>query len=391
MDFPIWLATTAFLGITLDDWTIALVSAVLSYFVMTTVLRLAQTRIHRKADQKAALEGDGVIASVRPILAQVLDQTNRWLLLAAAVLIGLHLLDLPSRWADRVSQLWFVTVALQLALWGAKVIELLMQRYLSRHSSAGSTPQASVSSTLIGWALHTALWTVVALAVLSNLGFNITAFVASLGIGGIAVALAAQNILGDLFASVAIALDKPFEVGDAIANSSGTIAGTVEHVGLKTTRLRSASGEQVVVSNTELLKDSLKNYKRMETRRIEFKLGITYSATPEQAATVPQIIKRVIESHEQVKFDRAHFTGFGESSLDFVVVYIMQTANYGIYMDTQQAINIALMKEFADLGVEFAFPTRTVILEQAQPSSGDEAAEGGAARRPVRAGLGVAH
>jgi len=390
MDFPIWFETTSFLGITLDDWTIALVSAVLSYFVMTTVLRLAQTRIHRKADQKAALEGDGVVASVRPILAQVLDQTNRWLLLTAAVLIGLHLLDLPSRWADRVSQLWFVTVALQLALWGAKVIELLMQRYLSRHASHG-TPQASVSSTLIGWALHTALWTVVALAVLSNLGFNITAFVASLGIGGIAVALAAQNILGDLFASVAIALDKPFEVGDAIANSSGTIAGTVEHVGLKTTRLRSASGEQVVVSNTELLKDSLKNYKRMETRRIEFKLGITYSATPEQAATLPQIIKRVIESHEQVKFDRAHFTGFGESSLDFVVVYIMQTANYGVYMDTQQAINIALMKEFADLGVEFAFPTRTVILEQAQQSSGDAPAEDNAARRPVRVGLGVAH
>jgi len=390
MDFPIWFETTSFLGITLDDWTIALVSAVLSYFVMTTVLRLAQTRIHRKADQKAALEGDGVVASVRPILAQVLDQTNRWLLLAAAVLIGLHLLDLPSRWADRVSQLWFVTVALQLALWGAKVIELLMQRYLSRHAS-GSTPQASVSSTLIGWALHTALWTVVALAVLSNLGFNITAFVASLGIGGIAVALAAQNILGDLFASVAIALDKPFEVGDAIANSSGTIAGTVEHVGLKTTRLRSASGEQVVVSNTELLKESLKNYKRMETRRIEFKLGITYSATPEQVAALPQIVKRVIESHEQVRFDRAHFTGFGESSLDFVVVYIMQTANYGVYMDTQQAINIALMREFAALGVEFAFPTRTVILEQAQPSSGDEATEGGAARRPVRAGLGVAH
>jgi small-conductance mechanosensitive channel len=205
------------------------------------------------------------------------------------------------------------------------------------------------------------------------------------------VALAAQNILGDLFASVAIALDKPFEVGDAIANSSGTIAGTVEHVGLKTTRLRSASGEQVVVSNTELLKDSLKNYKRMETRRIEFKLGITYSATPEQVSEVPQIVKRVIESHEQVKFDRAHFTGFGESSLDFVVVYIMQTANYGTYMDTQQAINIALMREFANLGVEFAFPTRTVILEQAQPSFDDAATANGQAQRPAPPKFGIAH
>jgi small-conductance mechanosensitive channel len=237
-----------------------------------------------------------------------------------------------------------------------------------KHASAqqvGTAPQDTVSATLIGWALQTALWTMVGLAVLSNLGFNITAFIASLGIGGIAVALAAQNILGDLFASVSIALDKPFEVGDAIA--SGSVSGTVEHVGLKTTRLRSPSGEQIVVSNTELIKDSLKNYKRMQTRRIEFKFGITYDATPEQAAAVPGIVRRVIEAQPQVKFDRAHFTSFGESSLDYVVVYIMQTADYGVYMDTQQAVNIALMREFAAIGVEFAFPTRTVVLAQAQP------------------------
>lgn len=370
--FPDWFNTTSFLGNSFSDWLVALASALLVYLVMTTGLRLARTRLRAGHDNTGT--------TLRPVLAQVLDRTHQGLLLAGAVLLGLHMLDLPMRWETRVSQLWFVTVAIQLALWGTKLIEVLVQRYMARHTGAdvgATTPQATVSATLIGWALHTALWTVVGLAVLSNLGFNITAFIASLGIGGIAVALAAQNILGDLFASVSIALDKPFEVGDAIA--AGAVAGTVEHVGLKTTRIRSASGEQIVVSNTQLLKDSLKNYKRMETRRIEFRFGVTYDATPEQAAAIPQVVRRVIEAQEQVRFDRAHFTSFGESSLDYVVVYIMQTANYGAYMDAQQAINIALMREFAAMGVEFAFPTRTVVLAAAQADGAPQAS----AHRPL--------
>jgi small-conductance mechanosensitive channel len=396
IDLHAWFNADSFAGNSLNDLLIALASALIAYLVMTTGLRFARRRIHSGMAGATADDPLAVGQSMRPVLMQVLDRTSHWLLLGGAVLLGLHLLDLPARWETRVSQLWFVTVALQVALWGTKLIEVLLQRYLLRHAgpaaaSATVPPQATVSATLIGWALQTALWTVVALAVLSNLGFNITAFIASLGIGGIAVALAAQNILGDLFASVSIALDKPFEVGDAIA--SGSVAGTVEHVGLKTTRLRSASGEQIVVSNTELIKDSLKNYKRMQTRRIEFKFGITYSATPEQAAAVPEIVRRVIEAQPEVKFDRAHFTSFGESSLDYVVVYIMQTADYGVYMDTQQTVNIALMREFAAIGVEFAFPTRTVQL---LPAPATETQRGSAEtaddnRKKPRVILEVAH
>jgi small-conductance mechanosensitive channel len=354
MDITTWFETTTLLGITLPHWTIALVSAVAAYLVMTTVLGLVRSRIHRRA----ATGTDA--APEAPTLAQVLDGTSHWLLLAASVLVGLSLLDLPARWSDRVAQLWYVTVALQMALWGARLIQVLMQRQLLRSAGPGSSPQASVSHTLIGWALNTALWAIVALAILSNLGFNITAFIASLGIGGIAIALAAQNVLGDLFASVAIALDKPFELGDAINN--GTVNGTVEHVGMKTTRLRSPSGEQIIVSNTELLKSPLRNFKRMQTRRIEFTLGVSYDTTPEQAAAIPQVIQRIVEAQPDLKFDRAHFTSFGDSTLNYVVVYIMQTPDYVRYMDNQQAINIGLMREFAAMGVEFAFPTRTVVI-----------------------------
>ncbi len=352
-----WFLTTLLLGVPMSQWALATAAALAAYLVMHSALRLARGRIRLNAETDATVRGLG---QVRPTLAQMLDATNGLLLGVASVLVGLSLLDLPARWSDRIAQLWYVTVALQLALWGARLIDVLMQRQLMRHAAPGSSPQATVSSTLIGWGLNTALWAVVALAVLSNLGFNITAFVASLGIGGIAIALAAQNILGDLFASIAIALDKPFEVGDSINN--GSVNGTVEHVGMKTTRLRSPSGEQIVVSNTELLKGSLRNFKRMSTRRIEFTVGVSYDTTPEQAAAIPAVIRRVVEAQPDLVFDRAHFARLGESSLDYVVVYIMQTANYGQYMDNQQAINIGLMREFAALGVEFAFPTRTVVL-----------------------------
>lgn len=365
-----WFHTTLLLGVPMTQWVLAAGAALAAYFVMRTALRFARGRIRQSAESDTAARGLG---QVRPTLAQMLDATNGLLLTVASVLVGLSLLDLPARWSDRVAQLWYVTVALQLALWGARLIDVLMQRQLMRHAAPGSSPQATVSSTLIGWGLNTALWAVVALAVLSNLGFNITAFVASLGIGGIAIALAAQNILGDLFASIAIALDKPFEVGDAINN--GSVNGTVEHVGMKTTRLRSPSGEQIVVSNTELLKGSLRNFKRMSTRRIEFTVGVSYATTPEQAAEIPAVIRRVVEAQPELVFDRAHFAKLGESSLDYVVVYVMQTANYGQYMDNQQAINIGLMREFAAMGVEFAFPTRNVVLSGPSPLPPEAAAQ----------------
>lgn len=220
--------------------------------------------------------------------------------------------------------------------------------------------QAGASATLLSWALRTVLWAVVLLAVLSNVGVNITAFVASLGVGGIAVALAVQNILGDLFASLSIAVDKPFEVGDLIGID--TFVGTVQFIGLKTTRIRSLNGEQIIISNTDLLKQMVKNYKRMEERRIVFKFGVTFNTSPEQAEAIPKIVKRLVESNDRLRFDRAHFQGFGDSSLDYEVVYIVKEPDYNTYMDAQQTLNLQLMRELATLGVDFAFPTRTVYL-----------------------------
>ncbi len=223
-----------------------------------------------------------------------------------------------------------------------------------------------VLTAMISGTLRVLLWVILLLAVLANMGVNITAFVASLGVGGVAVALAVQSILSDLFASLSIGLDKPFEVGDFVVFDP--IAGTIERIGLKTTRIRALSGEQVVCSNTELLKNTIHNYKRMNERRIVFAFGLTYDAAPEKLKAVPEIVRAAVEAAGNARFDRAHFKAFGESSLDFEVVYIVMSPEFNVYMDIQQSINLFLMTEFSALGVEFAFPTRTLQVSGFPPA-----------------------
>jgi small-conductance mechanosensitive channel len=339
------------LGLPVPDLALAAGAALAAYIAMRLVLRYAVGRMRNLAQHTDN--------SIDDMVVEVLGSTNRVFLLLAALLVGVGMLDLSERWNQRLGQLWFIALALQMGLWLTKAIGLGLRRYEARHSSGGMT-QVSASAVLLSWSLRTLLWAVVLLAVLSNLGVNITAFVASLGVGGIAIALAVQNILGDLFASLSIAVDKPFEVGDAIG--VGDLSGTVQHIGLKTTRLRSLTGEQIVIGNTDLLKQVVKNYRRMSDRRIAFKFGMSYRCTPEQLEAVPGIVRRLIESRPALKLDRVHFQGFGESALDFEVVYFVTSPDYGLYMDEQQRLNLAMMREFAALGAEFAMPSRRVFM-----------------------------
>jgi small-conductance mechanosensitive channel len=199
-----------------------------------------------------------------------------------------------------------------------------------------------------------------ALLVLENLGVDITALVAGLGIGGIAVALAAQNVLADLFASVSILLDKPFEVGDTI--HVGDMIGTVQNIGIKTTRLRSVTGEQLVMSNSDLLRERIRNYKRMTERRALFTVSVTYDTPVATLEKIPQLVRAIVEAQPNTRFDRAHLHSFGDSSLDFEVAYFITRAEYMVFMDVQQIINLSLLRQLQELGVSFAFPTRTVHL-----------------------------
>jgi len=227
---------------------------------------------------------------------------------------------------------------------------------------------------LLNFAVRAVLWTGVLLLALDNLGVHVTTLITGIGIGGVAIALAIQNILGDLFASLSIILDKPFMIGDFIIVDD--FLGTVEHIGLKTTRLRSLSGEQLVFANSDLLKSRIRNYKRMAERRIVFSIGVVYQTAPEKLAGITGFIRDIIEGQPQARFDRAHFKGFGSSSLDFEIVYWVTSPDYNLYMDIQQAINLALFRRLQSEGIEFAYPTQTLFLER-QEAEGRSAARTG--------------
>ena len=211
-------------------------------------------------------------------------------------------------------------------------------------------------STIIGLVI----WTVGLVFLLDNLGFKVSAVITGLGIGGIAVALAAQAILGDLFAYFVIFFDRPFEIGDFII--VGDKLGSVEYIGLKTTRVRSLSGEQLVFSNKDLTDSRIHNYKKMERRRVVFQLGVIYQTTLEQVKEIPGIVRKIIEDQEDAAFDRGHFAKYGDFSLNFEFVYYVIGADYNKYMDIQQAINLAIYKAFEEKGIEFAYPTQTLFM-----------------------------
>ena len=241
---------------------------------------------------------------------------------------------------------------------------LIFFRKKKLESNAG----AVTTLTSVGFVLRMMIWVMLILIGLDNLGVNITTLIAGLGIGGIAVALALQNILGDLFASFSIVLDKPFVIGDFIIIDD--CMGTIEHVGLKTTRIRSLSGEQLIFSNGDLLKSRIRNYKRMFERRVVFSLGVVYQTPYDKISQIPEMIRQAVEKNSQVRFDRAHFKAFGDYALLFEVVYWIQDPDYTIYMDIQQAINLDMFKQFSEAGIEFAYPTQTLMMQRQGDSVG---------------------
>ena len=206
------------------------------------------------------------------------------------------------------------------------------------------------------------IWIVGLVFVLDNLGFRVSAALTGLGIGGVAIALAAQTILGDLFSYFVIFFDRPFEIGDFLV--VGDKVGSVEYIGIKSTRIRSLSGEQLVFSNTDLVNSRIHNFKKMERRRIVFKLGVIYQTTAKQLSEIPPLVKSIIEEQADVTFDRGHFSTFGDFSLNFEFVYYIQSSDYNKYMDTQQTINLKVYQEFESRGIEFAYPTQTLFVNK---------------------------
>ena len=305
----------------------------------------------------------------RRLAAALLDGTPRELARASrlallaplAALGGAAALELPPRLEHVAEMAALVGLVAQAAVW----FDRLLQRWLERRfrASRAHDPAEATTLNLIGFVARAALWAIAALLALDQLGFDVTALVAGLGIGGVALALAVQSVLADLFACAAIALDKPFVVGDFIVVDS--LRGTVENVGLKTTRVRSLDGELLIFANADLLKSRVRNFRRMQERRIQFSIGVTYGTPAEKLRRIPRIVREAVEAQPDIRFERAHFKEYGDWALVFEVVYHLLTPDYNAYMDMQQTLNLALYERFAQERIEFAQPASRVFLQPA--------------------------
>lgn len=343
------------LGNSLVDWGYALAVLAGSLAVVALLKWLLVSRLSKVAQRTTIIFDDAVVAALRA--------SQLWMLFFPALAFASGWLDLPKVVVLVLKGAGTIGMFLQVGLWFSTLTAELIDH--SRRRAAANNSGAASSLSAVGFVARLVIWAFVLLLALDNLGVNITALVAGLGVGGIAVALAVQNVLGDLFASLSIVIDKPFELGDFIVIDS--YMGNVEHVGLKTTRLRSLSGEQIVFSNADLLGARVRNFKRMAERRVLFTLGVPYQTTPAQLRQVPEILRDEFQRLPNARLERAHFFRFGDSSLDFEVVYWMKTPEYDAYMDTQQALNLALLERFSDAGIEFAYPTRTLVLDAPIP------------------------
>jgi len=339
-----------YFGNTLYAWAAALAVFFLCAAFLKFIKSFADKRVHRLAEKTKNRLDD--------LLAEMIVGIRGFFLIIVSFFAATLMLDLPPQaaWISRSALI--LAVLIQLALSGSRGITYWIGGYVKEKQAEDASSATTVNA--IGYIVKLALWVVVFLLILDNLGVDISALIAGLGIGGIAVALAAQNILGDLFASLSIVLDKPFVIGDFII--VGDLMGTVEKIGVKTTRVRSLSGEQLVFSNADLLTSRIRNYKRMFERRIVFGFGVTYDTPPEKLEKIPGEVRGIVESLPDTRFDRAHFATYGDSSLNFEVVYYVLVPDYNVYMDRQQSINLALYRSLAAMEVEFAFPTRTLYV-----------------------------
>jgi small-conductance mechanosensitive channel len=342
-------------GATVAGWIAFVLIAAVTFLVLRRIQRVTVRRLGAIATRTSTHLDDLVVS--------LISRTNVLFILLISLWAASAALTLSAGTLTIVHAALLVGFIVQGGLWASRVLDFVLERAIVARPDFDPGLRTAVSAfRFIG---RVAVWSAATLLVLSNLNVNVSTLIAGLGVGGIAIALAVQNVLGDLFASLSILLDRPFVVGEFIVIDS--LAGTVEHVGLKTTRVRSLSGEQIVMSNGDLLKSRIHNYKKLAERRVLFSFGVTYDTGYEKLQRIPGMVREIVTGIDKTRFDRAHFKEYGDSSLNFEVVYFVLDPDYNIYMDIQQAINLAIYQRFGREGIEFAFPTHTLYLNSVTP------------------------
>lgn len=337
---------------TLREWLLGIGAAVATYVVLWIIRTVVAYRLKARAEETSTIADD--------LFVGVILRTKSIFMILFGLYVGSLMLNVPLS-LERIREIVGpLVLILQGAFWGRHAIQFLVRHYRKRYSEADKAQTTSFG--VVSFFAQVGLWSIVLLLILDNFGVDINTLIAGLGVGGIAVALAAQRILSDVFQSVAILLDKPFEVGDFII--VGDKLGNVERIGIKTTRIRSLQGEEIVFSNDDLVSSRIQNYKRMAKRRIVFTFGVIYQTSVEKLESIPGMVREICSEIQGITLDRVHFKAFGDFALIFEVVYFVKTGDYATYMDVQQKINLALCRRFQSADIGFAYPTQTIFLER---------------------------
>jgi small-conductance mechanosensitive channel len=343
------------LGIPPTEWLIAAIIGLVVWAGLWVLRDLIASRYKKYFSAKNA--------TLIRLLAYLIGNTKQILFFAVALDVASESLTLPDRVQHIVSTTVMILILIQVGLWAGRTVRFYLEL---KELERGADRVFAGSLDIISFVARMLIWSLLVLVALDNLGVNITALLAGLGVGGVAVALALQNVLGDLFASLSIALDKPFVIGDNL--TIDTFIGKVEHIGIKTTRLRSESGEQIILSNADILKSRVRNFGRLSQQRILATIRLTYDTPAEKLKAMPKLLESIVREQPQARFERCHLKTLGESSFQFELSYFVQQPAVNPMLDLQEAVNFRIIEELQREGVEFAYPTQLVVLDRHRPA-----------------------
>jgi small-conductance mechanosensitive channel len=339
------------LGIPPTDWLISAIVFVVVWAALWIVRELIASRYKKSSTHRNP--------TLIRLIAYLIGNTKQFLFFAVALDAAQQSLTLPDKIQRIVSTTVMILVLVQVGLWAGRAVRFYLEM---KELERGADRVFAGSLDIINFVSRMLIWSLLVLVALDNLGVNITALLAGLGVGGVAVALALQNVLGDLFASLSIALDKPFVIGDNLTIDA--FIGKVEHIGIKTTRLRSEGGEQIILSNADILKSRVRNFGRLPELRIIATIRLKYETPAEKLKQLPKLLEGIVREHAQARFERCHLKTLGESSFQFELSYFVQQPAVNPMLDLQQAVNFRIIEEMRRLGVEFAYPAQLVFLDR---------------------------
>ena len=362
-----------FYGNFVRQWLIAAGVFLVVFALLVLMRRLVSSRLEKVATRTTNLVDDVVL--------EIVKGTKTFFLFFLALWAASRALLLSGRGEMYLLRVQALIALGQGALWAGAAVRFWVHKTLDRRRTAGDVGSVTTIRALEITA-KVIVWSLALVTALGTIGINIGPLITGLGVGGIAIALAVQNVLGDLLAALAIIFDKPFDVGDSIVVD--TVSGTVEHIGLKTTRIRSVSGEQVIIANGELLKSRIRNFKRLYERRVAFNTDVTLDTSPDLVERIPTMIRDAVTAQQPVRFERSHFSAFTDSSLRFETVYFVLDPDYIRFMNIQQAINLEMLRRFGAAGIAFALPSRALYV---RGEDGKDAAVASNVRAPVKASV----